>query len=238
MPRRSRPPQLHLTGDWSEFLHLLQKHRVRFLVVGAHALAAHGRPRFTGDFDVFVDATPANARRVCAALREFGVGGAARRERRRDPAAAPTAASEKLGRTQRLVEQRTEVVERKLEPEPPTARQRRAPIRHGGRLRRRSPRVEERSLQANSTIAERSRPMGKPPVPTHLRSEIEKHPDRRLLRAGPRRRYKPLRVHPVAPPIERDRERTRQRRVLVRQGHCLDKRLFDVAALLRRTSRR
>ena len=75
MPRRSRPPQLHLTDDWSEFLRLLQKHRVRFLVVGAHALAAHGRPRFTGDFDVFVDATPANARRVYGALREFGVGG-------------------------------------------------------------------------------------------------------------------------------------------------------------------
>lgn len=75
MPRRSRPPQLHLTGDWSEFLRLLQEHRARFLVVGAHALAAHGRPRFTGDFDVFVDATPANAPRVYAALREFGVGG-------------------------------------------------------------------------------------------------------------------------------------------------------------------
>lgn len=72
--RRRSQPELHLTGDWCEFLRLLQKHRVRFLVVGAHALAAHGRPRYTGDFDVFVEATPTNARRVYAALQEFGVG--------------------------------------------------------------------------------------------------------------------------------------------------------------------
>jgi hypothetical protein len=72
--RRSERVELSLTGDWSEFLRLLQKHRVRFLIVGAHALAAHGRPRFTGDFDLFVDATPANAKRVHAALCDFGVG--------------------------------------------------------------------------------------------------------------------------------------------------------------------
>ena len=69
-----RLPELKLTEDWSEFLRLLQRHRVRFIVVGAHALAAHGRPRYTGDLDVFVDATPSNARRVYAALRDFGVG--------------------------------------------------------------------------------------------------------------------------------------------------------------------
>lgn len=74
MSRRSQMAELKLTGDWSEFLRLLQKHHVRFLIVGAHALAAHGRPRFTGDFDLFVEATPANARRVYAALCEFGVG--------------------------------------------------------------------------------------------------------------------------------------------------------------------
>ena len=74
MSRRSQA-ELKLTADWCEFLRLLQKHRVRFLVVGAHALAAHGRPRFTGDFDVFVDATPANATRVYAALYDFGVRG-------------------------------------------------------------------------------------------------------------------------------------------------------------------
>jgi hypothetical protein len=42
------------------------------VVVGAFALAAHGRPRYTDDLDVFVDSTKANARRIVAALRDFG----------------------------------------------------------------------------------------------------------------------------------------------------------------------
>jgi hypothetical protein len=45
---------------------------VRFLIVGAYALGVHGRPRATGDLDVWVDATPDNAERVIAALRQFG----------------------------------------------------------------------------------------------------------------------------------------------------------------------
>ena len=43
-----------------------------YLVVGAHALAAHGVPRATGDLDVWVRATPDDARRVLEALRSFG----------------------------------------------------------------------------------------------------------------------------------------------------------------------
>ena len=45
---------------------------VRFVIVGAYALAHHGRPRATGDLDVWVEPTPANARRVLAALPAFG----------------------------------------------------------------------------------------------------------------------------------------------------------------------
>ena len=63
---------MKLRADWSEFIALLKRHGVRFLIVGAHALAVHGRPRYTDDFDVFVDATPANARRLQAALGDFG----------------------------------------------------------------------------------------------------------------------------------------------------------------------
>jgi hypothetical protein len=64
--------KLHV--DFKEFLQLLISNRVRFVVVGAHALAAHGRPRLTGDLDVFVDPTRTNARRILAALAEFGFG--------------------------------------------------------------------------------------------------------------------------------------------------------------------
>jgi hypothetical protein len=45
---------------------------VRFLVVGAYALAHHGRPRATGDLDLWVDPTPENSGRVMRALSIFG----------------------------------------------------------------------------------------------------------------------------------------------------------------------
>ena len=54
--------------DWSEFLSLLISHRVRFVLVGGHAVAAHGEPRLTEDLDVLVGPGVANARRLRAAL--------------------------------------------------------------------------------------------------------------------------------------------------------------------------
>jgi len=63
---------MKLPPDWSEFISLLCAHRVRFLIVGAHALAAHGRPRATQDIDFWVEPTKENATRLCAALGEFG----------------------------------------------------------------------------------------------------------------------------------------------------------------------
>jgi hypothetical protein len=61
-----------LPRDWNELIELLCSHRVRFVIVGAHALAVHGRPRATGDLDVLVDPTRANAKRLGKALAAFG----------------------------------------------------------------------------------------------------------------------------------------------------------------------
>ena len=58
--------------DFVEMLSALDAAGAEYLVVGAHALAAHGVPRATGDLDVWVRATPENAARVLAALRDFG----------------------------------------------------------------------------------------------------------------------------------------------------------------------
>jgi hypothetical protein len=63
---------MQLPPDWSAFLSALKRRGVRFLLVGAHALAAHGRPRATQDLDVLVAPTAANARRLAAALADFG----------------------------------------------------------------------------------------------------------------------------------------------------------------------
>jgi hypothetical protein len=59
-------------GEWNEFIGLLCSHRVRFLVVGAHALAVWGQPRFTRDLDLWVEPTAANAKRLVKALSAFG----------------------------------------------------------------------------------------------------------------------------------------------------------------------
>lgn len=61
-----------LPAEWSEFLGLLSRRRVKFLLIGAHALAVHGLPRATLDLDVFVEPSVANARRLGAALADFG----------------------------------------------------------------------------------------------------------------------------------------------------------------------
>lgn len=61
-----------MNPDFVDLLRSFVAHDVRFLVVGAYALAVHGRPRATGDMDVWVDATPENAPRIFSALAEFG----------------------------------------------------------------------------------------------------------------------------------------------------------------------
>jgi hypothetical protein len=61
-----------MNRDFIEMLSALSAAGVKFLIVGAHALAAHGAPRATGDLDIWVQATPRNAARVLLALRQFG----------------------------------------------------------------------------------------------------------------------------------------------------------------------
>lgn len=69
---------MKLAREWSELIALLLSHRVRFLIVGAHALAAAGRPRHTEDLDILVEPTRANAKRLGAALADFGYDALAR----------------------------------------------------------------------------------------------------------------------------------------------------------------
>lgn len=61
-----------MNPDFVDLLRAFAAADVRFLIVGAYALAHHGRPRATGDLDVWVEATPANASRVIRALAAFG----------------------------------------------------------------------------------------------------------------------------------------------------------------------
>ena len=61
-----------MTQDWLDALRALAESGVRFLVVGAHALAVYGVPRATQDLDIWIEPTPENAQRVWKALVRFG----------------------------------------------------------------------------------------------------------------------------------------------------------------------
>jgi hypothetical protein len=63
-----------LTQDFREFVALLIKNDVRFLIVGGYAVAFHGHPRYTKDLDIWVWADTRNAENVVRALTEFGLG--------------------------------------------------------------------------------------------------------------------------------------------------------------------
>lgn len=64
----------NLNDDWREFLSLMISKRVKFLVLGGHAVSVHAHPRVTEDLDVFVEVSAANARRLRAVLVDFGFG--------------------------------------------------------------------------------------------------------------------------------------------------------------------
>lgn len=61
-----------LAKDFREFIELLTSHRVDFLVVGAHALAFHGHPRYTGDLDLWLRVSDENSQRLERAIQAFG----------------------------------------------------------------------------------------------------------------------------------------------------------------------
>jgi len=60
--------------DTREFIALLAKHQVRYVLVGGEAVIFHGHVRLTGDVDFFYDGAADNARRLYAALNEFWAG--------------------------------------------------------------------------------------------------------------------------------------------------------------------
>src|SRR5688572_31893355 len=64
----SPTPANAMNEDFRDLLLAFAEAKVRFLIVGAYALAVHGHPRATGDLDVWIDPTPANARRTYEAL--------------------------------------------------------------------------------------------------------------------------------------------------------------------------
>lgn len=75
-----------LDKNFRDMLSALNDSGAEYLVVGAHALAAYGPARATGDFDIWIRPTAENAERVWKALETFG---APRRKLTKDDLCVP-----------------------------------------------------------------------------------------------------------------------------------------------------
>ena len=65
---------MNIHQDFEELLKLLEKNKVRYMIVGGYAVAFHGAPRFTKDMDLFYQLSNDNIISLKSALKEFGFG--------------------------------------------------------------------------------------------------------------------------------------------------------------------
>lgn len=63
---------MSLNRDFSDLLFELNAKEARYLLVGGYALSSYGRPRATGDLDLWIESSPSNAEKVFRALADYG----------------------------------------------------------------------------------------------------------------------------------------------------------------------
>jgi Nucleotidyltransferase of unknown function (DUF6036) len=61
-----------LGPDFKEFIELLDKNQIEYLVVGGYAVGIHGYPRYTGDIDIWIKTSDETAGKMVSVLNEFG----------------------------------------------------------------------------------------------------------------------------------------------------------------------
>lgn len=65
---------MKIEKDFKEFIELLNRHNVRYLIIGGFAFSFYAEPRYTKDIDFLIDITPENAGALINALNDFGFG--------------------------------------------------------------------------------------------------------------------------------------------------------------------
>jgi hypothetical protein len=63
-----------LEMKFREFIALLEKEHVKYLVIDGHAVAVPGFPRYTVELDIFIAINPRNAARMLTVFKDFGFG--------------------------------------------------------------------------------------------------------------------------------------------------------------------
>lgn len=66
--------KINFPPDFREFVQLLEKNEVAYIIVGGYAVGYHGYPRFTGDLDIWLKVSADNAAKIVAAINQFGMG--------------------------------------------------------------------------------------------------------------------------------------------------------------------
>jgi len=69
-----------LAPDFEDFVALLNEHQVEYMVVGGYALALHGKPRHTGDLDIWINISERNASLMVEVIKDFGMASLGLRE--------------------------------------------------------------------------------------------------------------------------------------------------------------
>ena len=63
---------MNVEKDYEDLLRLFNKHKVKYCIIGAYAVAFYARPRYTKDIDILIEASLDNGKRIVDALNEFG----------------------------------------------------------------------------------------------------------------------------------------------------------------------
>ena len=63
---------MDISYDYRDLFRILSRHKVKYLIIGAYAVAFYREPRFTKDLDIWVEASPRNAELLYKALSDFG----------------------------------------------------------------------------------------------------------------------------------------------------------------------
>ena len=64
---------MNLEKDFEDFVRLLNEHSVDYMIVGGYALAFHGKPRHTGDLDIWIALSDKNAEKMHRVIKDFGM---------------------------------------------------------------------------------------------------------------------------------------------------------------------
>lgn len=63
---------MRVEKDFKEFIALLNKNSVRYLIIGGFAYSFYAEPRFTKDIDILIESSKENAEKILTVIKNFG----------------------------------------------------------------------------------------------------------------------------------------------------------------------